>query len=145
MSMKVGGVGSVRSGVTRRAKGKGGGGSGGFEIGTASNEPNIAPVSNVGATTSVGALLAVQEAADSSDEKKQGYTRGRDLLQELEQIRLGLLLGAVPRVRLERLVRMLKVRRGDYLDPRLSEIISEIEVRAAVELAKFERTDFGKH
>lgn len=145
MSMKVGGVGSVRNGVTRRAKGKGGGGSGGFEVGSSSSEPSIAPVSNAGATTSVGALLAIQEVSDSTDEKKRGYTRGRDLLQELEQIRLGLLLGAIPQARLERLMRMLGARRGDYADPMLTEIISEIEVRAAVELAKFERTGFGKH
>lgn len=145
MSMKVGGVGSVRSGATRRAKGKNGSGSGGFEVGTSTNEPNIAPVSNAGATTSVGALLAVQEVSDATDRKKQGYTRGRDLLQELEQIRLGLLLGTVPRARLESLMRMLKARRGDYSDAGLNEIISEIEVRAAVELAKFERTGFGNH
>jgi hypothetical protein len=144
MNMKIGRVGSVRSGVTRRAKGKGGGGTGGFEVGSPANEPSVAPVSNTGATTSVGALLAVQEVSDATDEKKQGFARGRDLLQELEEIRLGLLLGAVPRVRLERLMRMLEARRGAYSDAKLNEIISEIEVRAAVELAKFESTGFGK-
>lgn len=145
MNMKIGGAGSIRSGAARRAKSKGGGGAGGFKVGSSANEPSIAPVSHAGATTSVGALLAVQEVSDASDENKHGFARGRDLLQELEQIRLGLLLGTVPRVRLERLMRMLKARRGVYTDANLNEIISEIEVRAAVELAKFETSGFGRH
>jgi hypothetical protein len=144
MSMKVGGLGSVRGAVARRSRSKTGGGAGGFSVDTAAGS-SVAPVSNVGATTSVGALLAVQEVSDATDERKHGVSRGRDLLQELEQLRLGLLLGAIPRNRLERLMRMLKERRGAYADPKLDSIISEIEVRAAVELAKFERSGLGHH
>jgi hypothetical protein len=145
MSMKVGGVGSVRSGITRRTKSKTSGGTGGFEIGAAASEPSIAPATSTAGTTPVGALLAVQEVSDATDERKRAVSRGRDLLQELEQLHLGLLLGSIPRNRLEKLMRMLTERRGAYADPKLSGIIAEIEVRAAVELAKFERSGLGRH
>lgn len=143
MSMKVGNIGSVRSNVTRRTKGKGGGG--GFQVAASAPKANVAATTSSAATTSVGALLAVQEVTDASAEKRRGLARGKDLLQELEQIRLGLLLGAVPRARIERLMRLLKERRGGYADPRLDEIVAEIEVRAAVELAKFETLGIGNH
>lgn len=142
MSMKVGGIGSVRSSVTRRTKGKSGGG---FEIAASAHSHSVASATSSGATTPVGALLAVQEVADASEGNRRGLVRGKDLLQELEQIHLGLLMGAVPRIRIERLMRLLKERRGGYADPRLDNIVAEIEVRAAVELAKFERTSIGSH
>lgn len=48
-------------------------------------------------------------------------------------------LGTLPRERLDRLTRLLAERRGEIDDPRLAALIDEIELRAAVELAKLER------
>jgi len=58
------------------------------------------------------------------------------MLDELEQIRLGLLLGQIPRARLEQLAQMVRARREQLDDPKLIAILDEIELRAAVELAK---------
>jgi hypothetical protein len=58
------------------------------------------------------------------------------MLDELEQIRLGLLLGAIPRAKLEQLAQLVRARREQVDDPRLMAILDEIELRAAVELAK---------
>ena len=58
------------------------------------------------------------------------------MLDELEQIRLGLLLGAIPRARLEQLAQMVRARREQLDDAKLIAILDEIELRAAVELAK---------
>ena len=58
------------------------------------------------------------------------------MLDELEQIRLGLLLGQIPRARLEQLAQMVRARREQLDDPKLIAILDDIELRAAVELAK---------
>jgi len=46
------------------------------------------------------------------------------------------MLGEVPLDHLENLAGMLKQRQDSIDDPKLAEIINEIEIRAAVELAK---------
>ena len=97
---------------------------------------------SVGAGASLGqvdALLALQEVPDSLVGDAGAKHRGEELLDGLEQLRLGLLTGVLPRERLDRLTRLLAERRGQIDDPRLAAVIDEIELRAAVELAKLER------
>ena len=57
-------------------------------------------------------------------------------MERLEQIRLGLLRGNLSRLDLQGLVLRLAERRRETGDPRLIEIVDEIELRAKVELAK---------
>jgi hypothetical protein len=64
---------------------------------------------------------------------------GVDILDKLEEIRRDLLAGGIPRERLENLAQTLRARRAHVSDPRLIEIIDEIELRAAVEIAKYGR------
>ena len=87
----------------------------------------------------VDALLALQEVPDSLTGEARARKHGEDLLDELEQLRLGLLAGTLPREQLVRLSRLLAERREQIHDPRLAAIVAEIELRAAVELAKLER------
>src|SRR5262245_40422631 len=86
----------------------------------------------------VSTILALQGAPDSTERRarQRAVQRGDAMLDELEQIRLGLLLGAVPRGRLEQLAQLVRARREQVDDPRLTAILDEIELRAAVELAK---------
>ena len=63
---------------------------------------------------------------------------------KLYQLRIGLMAGSVPRQRLQRLMKLLRDRPGGYGDPQLDSIISDIEVRAAVELAKLELTEAAR-
>jgi hypothetical protein len=92
----------------------------------------------------VGGLLSVQEVSDATSEESRGLRRGYDLLDILDSIRLGLLTGSIPESQLQRLVQNLKQRREITLDPVLERTIREIEVRAAVELAKFDRIRSGE-
>ena len=87
---------------------------------------------------SVDGLLAVQETnPDGRGRGKQGAERGEDLLSRLERIRDGLLLGAIPESELRDLATSIKAtRERKFTDPRLGEILDEIELRARVELAK---------
>ena len=62
--------------------------------------------------------------------------RGQTLLEKLEEIRDGLLMGYISRDRLIEISRQVKDNRYQSDDPRLQETLSEIELRVEVELAK---------
>ena len=89
-------------------------------------------------------LLAFQEVPDAAERRRQAVLRSTDILDELQQLRLGLLTGSVPRQRLQRLTKLLRDRPGGYADPQLDSIVADIEVRAAVELAKLELTEAAR-
>ncbi|EKV26706.1 Flagellar trans-acting factor FliX [Caenispirillum salinarum AK4] len=94
------------------------------------------------------ALLAAQmvDGVDATGDeagrrKRQAamLQRGEDILDRLEELRVGLLLGHVPKDRLSGLARLVREQREDAQDPQLAALLDEIELRAEVELAKLER------
>jgi hypothetical protein len=90
---------------------------------------------------SLSVVLAVQESADSTQgrARQRARERGLKMLDYLEEVRLGLLLGIVPRDKLEQLAQMVRAKREQVDDPVLTAILDDIELRAAVELAKLSR------
>ncbi len=114
-------------------------GTGGFASELEREAPAAASVGAGAGLGQVDALLALQEVPDSPAGDAGAKRRGEELLDELERLRLGLLAGALPREALDRLTRLVAERRGEIDDPRLAAVIDEIELRAAVELAKLER------
>jgi len=95
-----------------------------------------APMSATSAIGSVDALLALQGAGDALEGRKQATERAFSLLDILDDLKLALLDGVLPRDTIERLVDTLKTRRDATNDPRLEAALDEVEIRAAVELAK---------
>lgn len=93
------------------------------------------------ALNSIESLLAIQsvEPDGQGRGKKRMLQRGEDLLDRLEDIRRGLLLGTIPKDRLNQLAQMVRSKRDAGADPELSAILDEIELRAEVELAKLSR------
>ena len=85
-------------------------------------------------------LLALQEVPEAVHGRSRGVARGHDLLDRLDEVRHALLVGAIPRDRLVELRRRVRARKGDVGDPRLSAVLDEIDLRAAVELAKLGMT-----
>jgi hypothetical protein len=81
-------------------------------------------------------LLSLQEIADATAGRSRAKARGEAMLDRLDDIRLGLLTGTVSKERLSELSRLARVRRAEVDDPRLVEVLDEIELRAEVELAK---------
>jgi hypothetical protein len=84
-------------------------------------------------------LLVAQEAQDAPDAavaRRRSVERGRDILDQLEGLRLALIAGAVPRRRLERMVELVARRRTAVADPRLAAVLDEIDLRTRIELAK---------
>jgi hypothetical protein len=84
----------------------------------------------------LGSLLTVQAAEDGDGERRRALTRGRSLLDELDLIRIGLLDGALPGATIRRLNGLLQAERCSVADAGLDALLDEIELRAAVELAK---------
>lgn len=124
----------------RRPAARGTAGAGGFseafadktgEAEAASGAPTPGPVA-------LDALLSLQEVPERGGDRTAAQ-RGEALLDALDKLRLGLLTGAVPRENLQNLARLAAQQAARADDPRLSEVLREIELRAAVELAKLER------
>lgn len=90
---------------------------------------------------SLSVVLAVQETPDAAKgrAKQRARDRGMKMLDFLEEIRIGLLMGVIPKDRLEQLAQMVRAKREQIDDPKLMSILDEIELRAAVELAKLSR------
>ncbi|WP_281301191.1 MULTISPECIES: flagellar assembly protein FliX [unclassified Iodidimonas] len=97
------------------------------------------PAAASGPIASVDALLALQEMPDASAGRSKGLARAHDMLDMLEDVRKGLLMGAIPQSKLSQLSRLARDQRDGTLDPALSAILDDIEVRAEVELAKLEQ------
>lgn len=98
-----------------------------------------ATVSGNAPVSGVDALLSVQEIGGESDAESQGQRRGKDLLDRLDELRLDLLEGRLAASTIQRLADLAASQRAQVRDPRLAEILDEIELRAAVELAKLGR------
>ena len=73
---------------------------------------------------------------DPLDGRRRAVKRGEDILERRDELRHGLLIGAFPPAKLDNLLGVIRQQQTNVTDPHLREILSEIEVRAAVELAK---------
>lgn len=93
--------------------------------------------SGIGATNSIAGVLGVQEVDDALAHASKGKLRAQDILDRLDDLRLQLLSGAISKDKLVQLARMVSSRRAQVTDPRLAEILDEIDLRAQVELAKY--------
>ncbi len=89
--------------------------------------------------SAVDALLALQEINPDRGGRKRALQRGNELLDKLDEIRHGLLMGRIPLDRLEALARLVREQKPALADPKLAEVLNEIELRVEVELAKLGR------
>ncbi len=96
-----------------------------------------------GPATLVGGLFAVDVEQDAAQGRSRGLAHGHAMLDELDGVRLALLQGNLSRDRLERLAGRLRdtVRPAD---PALAQVIDDIELRVAVELAKYDVCASGR-
>ncbi len=138
--MKVSGTGASKAGSIRHQKRSKGLSGARFASELASGAEPTAQ-GGVSAVDVLDGVLATQEVGDQGDDRRKARAHGENVLQRLEQIRLGLLAGRIPTHQLNELVRVLRGQRLEFTDPRLGEILDEIELRAAVELAKLEYYD----
>lgn len=97
-----------------------------------------APISGMSGIAVADAIFAAQlaDGVEERERKKKQIKRGFTLLDKLEEIRQALLGGYISVDRLIEISRFVKEQGTTGSDPRLNEIIAEIELRVEVELAK---------
>lgn len=137
--MKVSGMAGGRATAPRRTDRTAGrpAGAGAFRLPPVTEDAETPKTAGAGPAAATDTLLLLQEVPDASNGRSRGLQRGADMLDILDQIRHGLLLGQISTERLQQLSRAVRERQKNTTDPRLSALLGEIELRAAVELAKF--------
>lgn len=104
-------------------------------------EPHAQIVTGPGPIAALDSILALQDMGDASDGRSKGLAHGEQLLDILDSVRDGLLAGGIPRAILNRLAVAVTRRHDAFADPRLQDVLDQIELRAHVELAKLEQLD----
>jgi hypothetical protein len=139
--MKIDRLSSFGTSTARRSERNGSTKSGGFAraLSLGDDAPPVSAIGGGAALAPVDSLLALQEVSDDPGGRNRGRRHGEALLERLDDLHLGLLSGRMSLDALERLSVMVAAKRDTVGDPRLSQILDEIEVRAAVELAKLGR------
>jgi len=88
------------------------------------------------ATAPLDTYLVLQASPSEFEGVKLATQRASFLLDRLDTLKLALLTGSLSLTTLKELKALLKNRRDAFEDPTLKEIIDEIDLRVAVELAK---------
>jgi hypothetical protein len=112
---------------------------GGFSVpGAGQAAPASAPAaaSSVSGVAGMTALMALQGVEDATERRRRAVRRGSGLLDRLDELKMALLAGEPGSGALERLSRSLREERPDDADPGLKAVLDQIDLRAAVELAK---------
>jgi len=102
------------------------------------SEQKIDDVATTNRISSVDAVVALQDITGDNTDERGAKNRANLILDKLEDIRMGLLLGQISKPNLEELSKILIVARENSIDANLLEIIEDIELRAKIELAKLE-------
>lgn len=139
-AMKINGPNSASTVSGARAKGAASAGGFSLALGETGSTAGAAPASAAAGVSSVGALLALQEAEDPMNRRRRAVSRAGRILDALDELKLGVLEGQVSAGRLQGLVAAVREERASADDLRLQGLLNEIETRAAVELAKLGRS-----
>jgi hypothetical protein len=129
--------------VSGASLGKGGAAkaAGGFSVSQASSAApaaSVAPTAGLTGVSSIDALLALQSVGSPLERKRKAVKRASEILDVLDEVKIALLDGAADPKALTRLMEAIREERGDTEDPKLESVLNEIELRAAVEMAKLE-------
>jgi hypothetical protein len=100
---------------------------------TAAETRSAAPPKAAG---NIDALLALQGVEDPTERRKRSVQRGRGALDVLDDLKLGLLSGNFDASTVNRLRAAAANLKSSSGDPGLDAVLSEIELRVEVELAK---------
>jgi len=136
---KIEGTGQIRTSQQIRRAAKSGGASGTSFAKELDESGDSSASQGISGTSAVSGVLGVQEIDDALAQASRGKLRAFDILDRLEDLRIELLTGAISREKLVQLTRIVSAHRGQVTDPRLAEVLDEIDLRAQVELAKYDR------
>lgn len=104
-----------------------------------SRAPAAASTGGAASVAGLDALMALQSIdPDGPRRRRRAVKRGHDLLDVLEDLKVGLLSGAVSGSALDRVASLVAALESSG-DPRLDGLVADIALRAEVELAKLGR------
>ena len=109
---------------------------GSFTVSEQETPRNSTAAGALRAISTVDALIALQGVEDTAERRKRAVAKGRNALDVLDTLKLGLLDGSVDRSTLARLQVAAEGLTEETGDPGLDTVLSEIDLRVAVELAK---------
>jgi hypothetical protein len=110
----------------------------GFSLGGSADATAAMSTTSAASVQSVDAILALQSVGDFTEARKQATSRAHSLLDVLDELKLALLDGGLPKPKLVALMKLLQSGRDETHDAGLEAALDEVETRAAVELAKFD-------
>lgn len=110
--------------------------SGNFSLPEATTASDARPAVAPKAATSLDALLAMQGVEDPVERRKRSVKKGRVALDVLDDLKLGLLSGSLNASTVARLRSAAVDLKSSSGDAGLDAVLSEIELRVEVELAK---------
>jgi hypothetical protein len=84
----------------------------------------------------IDALIALQGVADPTERRRRAVKFGRRALDALDELKLGLLAGTLDQATMLRLKSVASDLQEPTGDDRLDQVMAEIDLRVAVELAK---------
>jgi hypothetical protein len=137
--MEIKAIGRVEtSAIKRKAPASAAGG--GFSVSEPA-ESHAQIVSGPGPIAALDSILMLQGVDDSTQGRSKGLAHAEQLLDLLDSVRDGLLAGGIPRATLNKLAAAVTRRHEAFADPKLQDVLDQIELRAHVELAKLEFLD----
>ena len=139
--MEVGGTRRIETSSVRRAGRSSASDGKSFVTEEVQEARSAATLTGAAPIAAVDTILALQGIEDSAEDRRRGVQHGDDLLTLLDEVRDGLLAGGIPRHILNRLATAISKRRENFADPKLQNVLDEIELRARVELAKLEQAE----
>jgi len=110
-----------------------------FSTGSAEGSGEVSDIFSLSGPSEVlgaQALLNLQESLHLSPQDKQHVRNANKILDDLNHIQKGLLTGSFSKSTLQDLVMRLNDQRQSATNPELDDLLSQIELRAEVELAK---------
>ena len=110
--------------------------SSGFNLPEATSTPESRASVAPKAATTIDALLAMQGIEDPVERRKRSVQRGKGALDVLDDLKIGLLSGNLNASTVARLRDAAASLKSSSGDPGLDTVLSEIELRVEVELAK---------
>lgn len=138
--MEIKGTGRIETSSVKR-KTSASAAASGFSVSETSESQAQAIVAGPGPIAALDSILMLQGLDDSTQGRSKGLAHGEQLLDLLDNIRDGLLAGEIPRATLNKLAAAVTRRHEVFADPKLQDVLDQIELRAHVELAKLEAMD----
>ena len=110
--------------------------SGTFSVAEAGTPQAQTPAVALRTLGGIDALIALQGIEDPVERRSRAVKHGRRALDALDELKLGLLAGTLDQSTLLRLKSVSADLKGGSGDERLDQVLGEIDLRVAVELAK---------